>query len=163
MSKRKGQFEGHSFFVTTTPIERCVRQLEALNKENLDIRIIKKDPDTVLFKAQLSEQGVLRVTGEGTLKRWQGTDTRVDCDITIHEGILLWMMILAGFFIMVMVMLPLLIFIAAEINVMLWLGLSVGFLVILIMLMVLTRHYTPLDDTPRNLQQLIEKTLTTSI
>lgn len=160
MTKRKGHFEGHSYFVTSLPIEYCVSQLQNLNDADIQVTIDSAGHQSVAFTAQLLERGIVRATGKGTLRRWEGTLTRVDCDVEVHEGLLTWLMFVTGFFIMLMVCLPLIIFMSANVDVAIWMSVSVGFVIVMIALIALTRHFAPLDDTPRNLLREIESALT---
>ncbi len=159
MTKRKGQFEGSSQFISPLPLEVCYARLQALQDESISLRVTRENSDELHFDIQLLERGIVRVTGSGRLLRWEGTLTRVDCTIKVHEGILRWLLLFGLLFLLTMIALPLLLFLVAAVDVMIWVGISLIFILVLAGLMGIVNYYAPLDDTPENLLHLIINTL----
>lgn len=159
MTKRKGRFEGNVKFVSPLPLEECIYRLQTLDTEDIQLQFKTKSIDSISFQAKLLERGVVRAEGVGTLRRWEGTLTRVDCDVQVREGVMRWLLLLAGLFLMIMIILPTVFLIAANVNVIGWLGISICFVGILLDMLWLTKRYAPIDDTPQNLLYIIEETL----
>lgn len=159
MTKRKGRFEGNVKFVSALPLEECIYRLQTLDTEDIQLQFKTKSIDSISFQAKLLERGVVRAEGIGTLRRWEGTLTRVDCDVKVREGVMRWLLLLAGLFLMIMIILPTVFLIAANVNVIGWLGISICFVGILLGMLWLTKRYAPIDDTPQNLLYIIEETL----
>lgn len=159
MTKRKGRFEGNVKFVSALPLEECIYRLQTLDTEDIQLQFKTKSIDSISFQAKLLEQGVVRAEGIGTLRRWEGTLTRVDCDVKVREGVMRWLLLLAGLFLMIMIILPTVFLIAANVNIIGWLGISICFVGIFLGMLWLTNRYAPIDDTPQNLLYIIEKTL----
>lgn len=159
MAKRKGRFEGNVKFVSSLPLEECIYRLQTLDTENIQLQFKTRSIDSISFRAKLLERGVVRAEGLGTLRRWEGTLTRVDCDVEVREGLMRWLLLLAGLFLMIMILLPTVFLIAANVNVIGWLGINIGFIAIIIGMLWLTNRYAPIDDTPQNLLRIIEETL----
>lgn len=159
MIKRKGHFEGNLNFVSSLPLEECLNRLQLLDSETIQLDFRTQHIDAISFQAKLFENGVMRAEGDGVLRRWEGTLTRVDCDIQVHEGLMRWLLLLAGLFLMLMIILPTLFLMAADVNIVAWLGISGVFVAILIGMLWLTNYYAPIDDTPQNLLAIIESQL----
>lgn len=159
MAKRKGRFEGNVKFLSSLPLEECIYRLQMLDTENIQLQFKTKSIDSITFQAKLLERGIVRAEGVGTLRRWEGTLTRVDCDINVREGLMRWLLLLATVFMMIMIMLPTVFLIAANVNILGWLGLSSIFLIFFVSMLWLTNRYAPIDDTPQNLLRIIEETL----
>ena len=159
MIKRKGRFEGNLKFVSSLPLEECLNRLQLLDSETIQLDFKTQTIDSIAFQAKLFEKGVMRAEGDGVLRRWEGTLTRVDCDVQVREGVMRWLLLLAGLFLLIMIALPMIFLIAADVNVLAWLGISGGFVVILSGMLWLTNYYAPIDDTPQNLLAIIESQL----
>lgn len=159
MVKRKGRFEGNLKFVSSLPLEECIYRLQTLDAESIQLQFKTKSIDAITFEAKLLERGVVRAKGIGSLRRWEGTLTRVDCDVKVREGLMRWLLLLAGLFLMIMIILPTMSLISANVNVVVWLGINIGFVAIIIWMLWLTNRYAPIDDTPQNLLRIIEETL----
>lgn len=159
MEKRKGHFEGNIKFLSNLPIEECVSRLQTLEDETLRVTFSRECEDSLAFSAQLLERGIIRAEGIGRLQRWEGTLTRVDCDVKIQEGIVRWLMLLATLLLITMVSIPMLFFLSAGINFLPWLGFNIAFIAAFIGMMFVVNHYAPMDDTPQNLLEVISSTL----
>lgn len=155
MPKRKGLFEGNSQFISPLPLEICYARLQSLEDATTSLTMKRENSDTIRFEIHLLERGIIRAKGYGSLRRWEGTLTRVDCDIELHEGILRWFLLFGLLFLLTMIALPTLLFLVAEVNIMIWLGISGIFVTVLAGLMMIVNHYAPLDDTPDNLHRRI--------
>lgn len=159
MAKRKGRFEGNINFLSNLPLEECISRLQGLESAEFRFTFSRDEHDAFVFKAQLLERGIVRSEGKGRLQRWEGTLTRVNCDVKVREGIVRWLMLLATLCLLTMVAIPILFFLSAGINVLIWAGLSMAFIVFFIAMMFVVNHYAPMDDTPENLLHLITSTL----
>lgn len=159
MVKRKGRFEGNLNFVSALPLEECLYRLQAMDSETIQLDFKTNSIDAIQFKVKLLENGIERADGVGILRRWEGTLTRVDCEVEVHEGLMRWLLLLAGVFLMIMIILPMIFLWAADVNIIAWLGISLGFVAILMGMLWLTNYYAPIDDTPQNLLAIIESAL----
>ncbi len=160
MMKRKGAADKQARFVSELPLEECTHRLELLRSEDLQIEITRLSSDKVDFTARLYDGARLRADGNGTLRRWEGTLTRVDFDVTVHDGVWLWLGIVLALLVVGMIMIPALLMLALQINPLGWLvtgGAVVGFVV---GGMWIAHRFAPPDDTPRNLQRLLHDALT---
>ncbi len=160
MSKRKGQAEQSARFVSALPLEECTYRLETLRTEELQIEITHLSSDKVDFVVHLLERGRLRVDGKGTLRRWEGTLTRVDFDIRVHDGLWLWLLTVLIMLVAGMLGLPLVLLVALQVDPMGWLLMGGAVIVLVLGLMILAQRVAPPDDTPQNLVRLLHETLT---
>lgn len=159
MAKRKGIVDNTADFLSKLPLEVCLSRLQLLPDDDIQVFVEQVDSDTVNFVMNLREKGVLRAEAVGQLRRWEGTLTRVDCHVSVHEGVVRWLILLTIVLALIMVLVPMAIFLAAKIKLMMWFGISSLFLATVLGFIVLTNHYTPADDTPRNLLSLLKSTL----
>lgn len=155
MVKRKGLIEGNAQFISELPLEQCYDRLQSLADEQLTLQFSRIQLDEILFSIQLRERGIIRAEGTGILRRWEGTLTRVDCDVKVREGILRWVALFGALSLLTMIVLPMLIFSFASVATPIWIGISLIFIVILGCLMLVVNHYAPIDDTPDNLLHII--------
>lgn len=160
MSKRKGQAEQSARFVSVLPLEECTYRLENLRSEDLQIEITRLSSDKVDFIVHLLERGRLRVDGRGTLRRWEGTLTRVDFDIRVHDGLWLWLLTVLILLVVGMIGMPLVLLVALQVNPVGWLVMGAAVIVFVLGLMILAQRVAPPDDTPQNLVRLLHETLT---
>lgn len=159
MSKRKGRYEEEAHFVAHLPIEECTRRLELLNDDDIRVEILRLSSDKVDFKAQIYEKGRVRVVGKGALRRWEGTLTRVECSVKVHEGILLWIGLSLVALLLCLLLIPTAIFAVMGLGIGTGLALGVMFVVPIIGVLMLANHFAPPDDTPQNLIRTIEEIL----
>ncbi len=159
MAKRKRRFEGTVQFLSNLPLEECVSRLQELESSEFRFTFSREGHDAIVFKAHLLERGIIRAEAKGNLRRWEGTLTRVDCDVKVREGLVRWLMLLATLCLMTMVAIPILFFLSAGINSIIWTGLSIGFIICFIIMLLITNHFAPIDDTPQNLLHLITSRL----
>ena len=159
MAKSKRRFEGTVQFLSNLPLEECVSRLDSLESDNFRITFSRNEHDSLAFKAHLLERGIIRAEGKGNLRRWEGTLTRVDCDVKVREGIVRWLMLLATLCLVTMVAIPTLFFLSAGVDSLIWIGLSIGFVAFFIIMMLITNHFAPMDDTPQSLLHLMTSTL----
>ncbi|MCA9911879.1 MAG: hypothetical protein KC496_00955 [Anaerolineae bacterium] len=160
MSKRKGQAEQSARFVSALPLEECTYRLESLRSDELYIEITHLSSDKVDFDIRLFERGRLRVDGKGALRRWEGTLTRVDFDIRMHDGLWLWLLTILVMLFIGMVGAPLVILLALHVNPVGWLVMAGAVIGFVLALMVFAQRVAPPDDTPQNLVRLLHETLT---
>lgn len=164
MTKRKGRFQGRANFISEYSLEQCQQQLVTLaanqnGNDRIEIAFVPQSPDRVQFTATLRERGQVRAIGKGMLRRWEGTLTRVDCDVEVREGLVLWLIAMMGVSLVLMVSLPLLALTAMQIDTVPWAIISVLFVGIVLGAMWVVHLFSPHDDTPRNLLALIHDTL----
>ncbi|MEM9950787.1 MAG: hypothetical protein AAF846_04250 [Chloroflexota bacterium] len=159
MAKRKGLIEGNAQFISDLPLAVCYQRLQSCEDENLTFQFSRRHADEIHFTVQLRERGIIRAEGKGTLRRWEGTLTRVDCDVKIREGILRWLLLFGGLFFVTMVALPLLLLLSTAFEAFIWVGISLLFFAILSGLMLVVNYYAPIDDTPENLLHIITSAL----
>lgn len=159
MAKRKGHFENEAHFVSHLSIEECTYRLEALNGEVLRIEIVHLSSDKVDFKAALHEHGRLRAEGNGALRRWEGTLTRVECKVKVRDGLVVWALLSLAALVSTMLIIPVIVLIAAGTGAQLWLLLGSICVLATVGLMYLAQRFSPPDDTPQNLIAIIEEAL----
>jgi len=155
MDKRKGRFEGKLDFISNLPLQECISRLEYLNSDELIIHFHRNSSDSIEFEAYLSERGVIRAEANGMLRRWEGTLTRVDCNVKVREGVLRWLVLLSLSFFVLSIGVPMIFMLGAAVNMLMWLGISSVFVVAFVGMLWLTMYFAPLDDTPKNLMQMI--------
>jgi hypothetical protein len=134
-------------------------RLAALENDEFVISFRNETLDSIAFKAVLLERGIIRAEAKGSLRRWEGTLTRIDYDVKVHEGILRWLMSLVIASLLLMIIPPIIFFIAAKINILVWLSISIGFLVMMVGVILMVNHYAPIDDTPQSLIKIIGSAL----
>lgn len=156
MSKRKGQFQNEARFISDLSIEQCVRQLEGLQSDDVQIQICDITSDRARFTLKGYENGRLRVDGRGTLLRWEGTKTRVDCHLTVHDGLLAFTLLTLLIFVVFIAVIPAIALFMAGVDSRLLLLLSAAFLGMMVGLMMLIHRFSPPDDVPMNLLAHIE-------
>jgi hypothetical protein len=68
-------------FISSLPLDEAVQVMGALASENTPVTLTEINPDTWQFTMHYDEPGtkIRRITVVGTLCRWNGTYTRVDC------------------------------------------------------------------------------------
>ncbi|MEL6406349.1 MAG: hypothetical protein AAFR81_18410 [Chloroflexota bacterium] len=159
MAKRKGRFEGKAQFISDLSLEQCQQALGALVDENIRIEFQPATTDRVHFTAKLYERGQVRAVGDGILRRWEGTLTRVDCEVAVREGLLLWIVGMVVLSLVAMVGLPVLFLMASDVNATPFALLSLIFVKVVIATMLLVNRLAPHDDTPRNLLARIHEVL----
>ena len=159
MTKRKGKTQGEANFISPLSIEECAYRLDRLNEEKVDIVITKLSSDKVDFTAQLFENERLRAEARGALRRWEGTLTRVDVQVKVHDGIMLWLLLVGLMLTITIILIPTLALIAAHVNPVAWLMMATIGTLFILGVMLFAHRYAPHDDTPRNLLNLLETTL----
>ena len=156
MSKRKGQFRNRARFVSDLSIEQCVRQLEALQSDTVQIDMLAIASDRVDFRVRGFDKGRLRVDGRGTLIRWEGTKTRVDFQLTVHDGLLAFTLLTLLIFVMFIGVIPAMALLFSGVDGRLLLVFSAVFLSMMVGLMLLVHRFAPPDDVPMNVVAYIE-------
>lgn len=155
MVKRKRCYEGKLDFVSTLPLQECISRLQALNNDELQIQFHRESSDSIIFEATLRENGVIRADASGLLRRWEGTLTRVDCDVSVREGVMRWLLLLSMTFFVLSIGIPMIFMFGATLNILLWLAISSIFVIAFVVMIWLTMYYAPIDDTPKNLMLMI--------
>lgn len=159
MVKRKGSVSKDAHFVSPLPIEECAQRLEFLHDETLQTEILRLSSDKVDFRLRLYEYGRLRAEGTGTLRRWEGTLTRVDCKVQVREGLVLWIALSLTALLLTVLVIPVLTLAIIGVGAGLWLVVG-GFGVAAVAgLLLLAQRFSPMDDVPRNILAIIEATL----
>ncbi|MGJ3238158.1 MAG: hypothetical protein ACFE0Q_05580 [Anaerolineae bacterium] len=159
MSKRKGHFEGQIRQISDLPLSTCVARLEALASPKVAVEMHAFESDRVMFRVDLLERGIVRAQAIGTLRRWEGTLTRMDCEVTVREGVMLWLAVIAMSSLLTMIGLPALLLFTAGISTLIWWLISAGFVALLVAMVAIANRYAPFDDTPENLFALITTAL----
>lgn len=159
MAKRKGRNQGEANFISPLSIEECAYRLDRLDDEQIDIIVTELSSDKVNFTVELFENERLRVEAKGALRRWEGTLTRVDVQVKVHEGIMLWFLLVGLMLMVTLILIPSLALIAAHVNPLTWILIASGGIVFILGIMLFAHRYAPHDDTPRNLLDLLETTL----
>lgn len=159
MSKQKRRYDGEANFISELPLEECAYRLEYLQSDEIEIHIKRVSTDKVDFDVRLFERGRVRAEGKGALRRWEGTLTRVDCQVNVYDGLVTWSLAMLLFMALPLLIVPFLFLVSANVDATLWVA-SAGVVLAFILLgMYITREVAPPDDTPRNLLALIEDTL----
>jgi len=158
--KRKGMAEKNARFVSALPLEECTHRLELIRSDELQLDITHLSSDKVDFVAQLYEGQRLRAEGLGTLRRWEGTLTRVDLDVTVYDGIWIWLVAVLIMLTVGMILVPMLLMLALQINPMGWVIMGAAIVGFVIGGMLIAQRFAPPDDAPQNLQRLLHDTLT---
>jgi hypothetical protein len=160
MMKRKGTAEKNARFVSALPLEECTYRLELLHSDELKLEITRLSSDKVDFVAYLYEENRLRAEGTGTLRRWEGTLTRVDFDVTVHDGVWIWLVAVLLLLTIGMILVPMLLLIAMHVNPLGWLLTGTALVAFVVGGMLIAQRFAPPDDTPRNLHRLLHDALT---
>lgn len=155
MAKRKRHFQDQLQFLSNLPLQECVSRLEQLNGDNIQIVFHRDSIDSLAFSANLLERGVIRAKAQGLLRRWEGTLTRVDCKVKVHEGVIRWLILVSLLFFVLVIGFPMIFMLGALMHMLLWLGISAIFVIAFVASLWLTMHYAPMDDTPKNLMQIV--------
>lgn len=159
MTKRKGRFESKAQFISDLSLEQCQHALGALEDDNIHVEFQPATTDRVHFTATLYERGQVRAVGDGILRRWEGTLTRVDCEVEVREGLVLWLVGILLLCLTAMIGLPMLFLVASEIDAMPFILLSLMFVKVLIGLLLVVNRLAPYDDLPQNMLARIHDTL----
>lgn len=157
MTKQKrGLRPDEMHFVADLPIEECVRRLRALNSPQVHVLIQPITSDQIGFRAQLYERQRLRVVGSGALCRWEGTLTRVECRVQVHDGLLRWIVWTVLSLLFFLPLIPLTLF-AAD-TPFFW-PMLVGMTGLGVLWSMIFRRFAPPDDTPPDLLAMIDAAL----
>lgn len=152
--KQKGPTRTEARFVTDLPIDTCARRLEMLANP-LTVDLHRRTSDSIDFIIRYKKQA----TANGKLRRWQGTLTRVDYDIEVHEGLTRWILFILVALSINLLVLPLLILNAAGIDGTLWLGLAGSFIALTVGVILLAEHFAPPSDVPVDIAAALEEAL----
>lgn len=72
--------------VTSLSPEECIERLQNLIEFGIRVVIHKKNEDEYHFEADMWEDNQIKGRAEGTLKRWEGTSTRLKLDMKLTES-----------------------------------------------------------------------------
>lgn len=156
--KRKNRPD-HACFLTQRPIERCVQRLKGLHTHNFRVDIVHHTSDQVNFLIRLYEHGRIRVTGKGTLRRWEGTLTRVDCTMHEHDGTLTWLLLMVIFLGLFLLVIPFLILKLFGINPGMVLIFAAALAIGIMIWLRFIDRFAPADDVPPNIVTIVEDAL----
>lgn len=155
-------------FISPLPLDECQRRLTRLPQHHESIqvqRLQQTDFDTFRFQLCLfdcddnSKHKRQRVMVRGTLQRWQGTLTRVQCHIHEDDGVLSWALWMLLMLMASLIVLPALIMTLMGVGIASWplIG-GMGVLSLMGWLYVMQR-VTPHDDVPPDVLRLLEDAL----
>jgi hypothetical protein len=90
-SSRQRQFPVD--FVVPMQLEECIHKIESAQntettwKKPLTIRLLERQVDTTVFRGNLYDDARIEIAAvRGTLRRWEGTSTRIVGHITMYDN-----------------------------------------------------------------------------
>jgi hypothetical protein len=103
-------------FISSLQLEECQQRLWGFKRKEIKIRTDEPEADSSSFTVEWFRDKHMVAYGKGTLRRWQGTSTRVEIEtqpisnVAVHplaDKIMLWVSIVA---LVMMVFAPLIVF-----------------------------------------------------
>ena len=151
---------GHDFIVDCSP-EACLHGFRYLSEasDRVTIHIPVEFEGGAAFVLRYYENDRLRVTVDGLLRRWEGTQTSVHCRQTVHETWLTWLLGLT-FSLSLQAIIPLL-FVLMVMQTQVNLLLAGGLVMLWLMSFFFSVVYTPFDDVPPNMVNWLKTALRT--
>lgn len=156
--KRKNRPD-HAAFLTQRPIEQCLLRLKQLHHHNLRVDIVHHSSDQVNFLLRFYEHGQIRVTGKGTLRRWEGTLTRVDCTMHEHDGTLVWLALVVAFLVLFLMVIPYIVLILFGLSTIMMMLIAAALFIGMLIWLQFMNRFAPADDIPPNLVMMVEDAL----
>jgi hypothetical protein len=140
----------HDFIVDCLP-DVCLQQLRYISEasEHVTVHIPVEFDGGARFTLHYYENDRLRVTIEGLLRRWQGTQTSVHCRQMVHETWLSWLIGMA-FSLSLLALLPM-ILVTGLIQSQMSIQVMGGLVLLMVVSFLAGLLYSPFDDVPPNI------------
>jgi|GEM_PF-6407997 len=78
--KQGAQLLSDLHFTTKLSLEACAERISQIDQPNVFVDVQQIDSDNIVFALELVREGMPNSRVRGTLRRWQGTLTRLDCN-----------------------------------------------------------------------------------